>query len=223
MRWVLRLKLSMHWTQFSELLLSTGDKPIVEDSRKDDFWGAVPVDNTTLVGMNVLGRLLMELREEVIKGEEFRRVEPPAISGLLLFDEIIGVVDFRHKKDEPSIAGDKKIEHAANNFSLSLFDDELVEAPIEKVIEKPSLPAVKRHLGMIEDINPAPTYEVSGLGSLTAPQDTESSDLAKVHEIEVTDAVVKKRPRNITAKTKTKSKIATQSPLSGNSTKGGET
>ena len=223
MRWVLRLKLAMHWTQFSELLLSTGAKPIVEDSRKDDFWGAVPADNTSLVGMNVLGRLLMELREEVIKGVELRHVEPPAISGLLLFDEVIGVVDFRHKKDEPNVLGENKIEHTAKNFSLSLFDDELVEAPIVKNIEKLSLPAVKRNPEMIADTNPAPAYEGSGLDSLTAPQDTESSDLAKVHEMKVTDAVVKKLPRNITTKSKTKSKILAKSPLSDNSAKGGET
>lgn len=36
---VWRLSSTMHWSQFSELLLSTGDQPIVEDSRKDDFWG----------------------------------------------------------------------------------------------------------------------------------------------------------------------------------------
>src|SRR2546426_7568195 len=38
---------------------------IVEDSRKDDFWGAKASDEGTLVGMNVLGRLLMELREDL--------------------------------------------------------------------------------------------------------------------------------------------------------------
>jgi type I restriction enzyme, S subunit len=65
MRWCLRVKLASHWTIFSRLLLATGDKPIVEQSAKDDFWGAKVVDPETLQGMNVLGRLLMELREEV--------------------------------------------------------------------------------------------------------------------------------------------------------------
>jgi ribA/ribD-fused uncharacterized protein len=40
MRWCLRVKLAQHWETFSRLLLATGDQPIVEDSRKDDFWGA---------------------------------------------------------------------------------------------------------------------------------------------------------------------------------------
>jgi type I restriction enzyme S subunit len=65
MRWCLRVKLAQNWAKFSELLLRTGDRPIVEESRRDDFWGAKPVDEQTLVGMNVLGRLLMELREAV--------------------------------------------------------------------------------------------------------------------------------------------------------------
>lgn len=39
MRWVLRVKLSIHWEEFGGLLLATGDKSIVEDSRRDDFWG----------------------------------------------------------------------------------------------------------------------------------------------------------------------------------------
>jgi type I restriction enzyme S subunit len=87
MRWCLRMKLAQNWEKFSELLLRTGDRPIVEESRRDDFWGAKPVGEETLVGMNVLGRLLMELREAVkSQGREaFRTVEPPDIPEFLLF------------------------------------------------------------------------------------------------------------------------------------------
>ena len=47
-----------------DLLISTGDSPIVEISRKDPFWGAMPiVDSGELVGHNVLGQLLMEMRD----------------------------------------------------------------------------------------------------------------------------------------------------------------
>lgn len=66
MRWCLRVKLAQNWTTFSKLLQETGDRPIVEESRKDAFWGAKPVDADTLVGMNVLGRLLMELRAAIV-------------------------------------------------------------------------------------------------------------------------------------------------------------
>ena len=65
MRWCLRVKLAQNWRTFSELLLETGDRPIVEESRKDDFWGAYPNDGNVLVGKNVLGRLLMELRAAI--------------------------------------------------------------------------------------------------------------------------------------------------------------
>ena len=84
MRWCLRVKLAQNWSAFTKLLLSTGAKAIVEESRKDDFWGAKAIDKSTLVGMNVLGRLLMELREEIKHGsmEQFTRIEPTTTAEL---------------------------------------------------------------------------------------------------------------------------------------------
>lgn len=91
MRWCLRVKLVQNWEKFSKLLLATGNCPIVEQSWKDDFWGTKPVDDQTLVGMNVLGRLLMELREEVRSGGRaaFLRVDPLAIPDFLLLGQPI--------------------------------------------------------------------------------------------------------------------------------------
>ena len=63
MKWCLRVKLINNRKTFSQLLFSTGDCPIVEDSRKDNFWGAMPGNDDTLTGQNVLGRLLMDLRQ----------------------------------------------------------------------------------------------------------------------------------------------------------------
>ncbi|WP_349365551.1 MAG: NADAR domain-containing protein [Nitratireductor rhodophyticola] len=94
MRWCLRVKLAQNWREFGRLLLATGDRPIVEQSRKDDFWGAKVAEDGTLVGMNVLGRLLMELREQM-KGDEaesLRFIEPLAISEFLLFGQPIEAV-----------------------------------------------------------------------------------------------------------------------------------
>ena len=81
MRWCLQVKLAQHWSTFGELLKETGSKPIVEESRKDDFWGAKPVNKDTLTGRNILGRLLMELREKFNSGQRdsLLRVEPPHI------------------------------------------------------------------------------------------------------------------------------------------------
>lgn len=46
--------------------------PIVEESYRDQFWGAKPIDGETLVGMNILGRLLVELRERLRNPEAYR-------------------------------------------------------------------------------------------------------------------------------------------------------
>lgn len=91
MRWCLRVKLVQHWERFGSLLLATGQRPIVEQSNKDDFWGARPVDDHTLVGMNVLGRLLMELRDEMRRTGRagFLHVEPLLIPDFLLLGEPI--------------------------------------------------------------------------------------------------------------------------------------
>lgn len=94
MRWCLRVKLAQNWDRFGLLLLSTGDKPIVEYSKRDPFWGASPTDSGKLEGINVLGRLLMELREQ-LRGEDkddLRIVPPLDIPQFLLYGEPIGVV-----------------------------------------------------------------------------------------------------------------------------------
>lgn len=65
MRWCLRVKLAQNFDTFGQLLLETQNFPIVEQSTKDDFWGAKSTGalDETLVGQNILGRLLMELRD----------------------------------------------------------------------------------------------------------------------------------------------------------------
>lgn len=91
MRWCLRVKLSQNWESFSQLLLETGDRHIVEQSRKDDFWGAKPVDDQTLLGANVLGRLLKQLRRELIEAvkghllESLQVVKPLPIADFFLY------------------------------------------------------------------------------------------------------------------------------------------
>ena len=91
MRWCLRVKLAQNWNEFSHLLLLTLDRPIVELSHKDSFWGAKVLDETTLVGVNALGRLLMELREEIKLDvrDQFSHVVPPDIPDFLLYGERI--------------------------------------------------------------------------------------------------------------------------------------
>lgn len=95
MRWCLQVKLAQHWDKFAELLLATENRPIVEESRKDNFWGAKPVKNGTLVGRNVLGRLLMELREKLRSPakERLRYVSSPNIPNFLLYGEKVRDLD----------------------------------------------------------------------------------------------------------------------------------
>ena len=91
MRWCLRLKLESHFGRMFNLLRRTGDRPIVERSRRDAFWGAVADANGDLVGRNQLGRLLMELRDEVVAwmaepddDAEWPATRPPAIANARL-------------------------------------------------------------------------------------------------------------------------------------------
>ena len=94
MRWCLRVKLAQNWKEFRRLLLESGQRAIVEQSRKDDFWGAKVAENGSLVGMNVLGRLLMELREQLNgdEAENLRAAEPLSIPEFLLFQKPIEMV-----------------------------------------------------------------------------------------------------------------------------------
>lgn len=66
MRDVLKCKYEAYPRKVAGLLRLTGDRPIVELSYRDTFWGAYPENGNVLVGKNVLGRLWMELREKVL-------------------------------------------------------------------------------------------------------------------------------------------------------------
>jgi ribA/ribD-fused uncharacterized protein len=94
MRWCLEVKLVQNWEKFSELLLSTGDKPIVEESRRDDFWGAIPFDDYELRGQNVLGTLLTNLRGRVMPGapRQLTVAPPQGLQDFLLRGSPIGDV-----------------------------------------------------------------------------------------------------------------------------------
>jgi ribA/ribD-fused uncharacterized protein len=61
MRWALKIKYIQNSAYFQQLLDSTMDLKIVEKSSRDDFWGAIQCDSC-LIGHNILGRLLMEMR-----------------------------------------------------------------------------------------------------------------------------------------------------------------
>jgi type I restriction enzyme S subunit len=96
MWWALRVKLACNYGGFARILMASKDRTIVEDSHKDTFWGAKAVagDYSTLVGHNVLGRLLVALREIARErsAEEVVSVEPPDIKDFLLYGRPISRV-----------------------------------------------------------------------------------------------------------------------------------
>ena len=67
MRWVLRLKHEANQAEIDAVLAATRDRPIVEMSTRDPWWGARPVGDR-YEGRNVLGRLWMELRQQLLEG-----------------------------------------------------------------------------------------------------------------------------------------------------------
>ena len=89
MRWCLMVKLTQNWTSFSEVLISTGDASIVEYSTKDKVWAAIDKGNGILEGVNVLGKLLMELRHTVKTKNRFECVEPLNVPDFLLYENEI--------------------------------------------------------------------------------------------------------------------------------------
>lgn len=111
MRWCLRVKLSQHYKEFGRLLLATKEKPIVEQSRKDEYWGAILLQGgETLMGENVLGRLLMELREALKNdtNENLRFVPPLGIPNFKLYGEpieAVGALGVSIPGDEPQELG----------------------------------------------------------------------------------------------------------------------
>lgn len=74
MLWVLELKLYYNRLNFGKLLQETGNMQIVEVSKKDKFWGCVYENSSgCLEGYNVLGKLLMSVRDSIaeIKSGDF--------------------------------------------------------------------------------------------------------------------------------------------------------
>ena len=100
MWWCLRVKLAQHWEKFGNLLLSTNDKPIVEISHRDQFWGAKPVTSENLDGVNILGKLLTRLREYLksSRAEGLKTVSPLALPQFLLMGAPIGAIEAKNQE-----------------------------------------------------------------------------------------------------------------------------
>lgn len=114
MRWCIRVKLANNWEKFGLLLSSTDHRPIVEESRRDAFWGAKPSpDGKELIGVNALGRLLMQLRDEFqsVKRDRLRSVSPPDISDFLIFGDPVRLVE---SSDKPVVEAPARVAFVAS-------------------------------------------------------------------------------------------------------------
>lgn len=161
MRWCLRVKLAQNWESFSQLLLKTGQRPIVEESRKDGFWGARPTDEQTLVGMNVLGRLLMELREAVKTGgqQAALRVESPDICNFRLFGRPIEAIDagsVAAAATGAQVESDPPVSRSAKQASL-------FEEPAVRDAPRPAYMPVEVVRPALADLKPYPVMKNSGV------------------------------------------------------------
>ena len=122
MRWCLRLKLAQNWETFGEVLYASGDLPIVEDSRKDDFWGATKDEDHNLVGQNILGRLLMELRDHLRspRGIELRKVALPPVKDFLLYGQSITYDEMLMCPEQPELLPEVHSTASNGNFAGTL-------------------------------------------------------------------------------------------------------
>lgn len=88
MKWSVRAKLVCNYSRFAEILLASDNRMIVEESRRDNFWGAKRQSDNKLIGVNVLGRILMELRA-LIQTTYIDILPPLGIPNFLLYGQPI--------------------------------------------------------------------------------------------------------------------------------------
>lgn len=93
MKWCVRAKLLNNYDKFSEILLASENRIIVEESRRDNFWGAKRLDNNKLIGINVLGRILIELREELKNNTSLEILGPIDVPEFYLYGEPIQPIE----------------------------------------------------------------------------------------------------------------------------------
>ena len=87
MRYCLELKLYQHWEHLEPILLKTGDRPIVEQSHRDQYWGTTLQPDGKLMGENVLGEMWNDIKRHL----DWYKTKPyHAISHFKLCGEAIG-------------------------------------------------------------------------------------------------------------------------------------
>ncbi len=102
MEYCVILKMSLHKSKFENILYQTKKKPLVEVSKDDSFWAAIPdrsislnsdlacsdYQNLTATGVNMVGQVLMKVRELLFQTNKKKQIFPP-VSDLKLFDQVV--------------------------------------------------------------------------------------------------------------------------------------
>lgn len=102
MKWCVYAKLLCNYEKFSSLLLESNNKIIVEESRKDSFWGAKRTKDNKLIGANVLGRILIQARENIKTHNITDPLHPfSQLNNFQLMGEPIQIL---HRKQHPPIS-----------------------------------------------------------------------------------------------------------------------
>ena len=159
MRWCLRVKLAQNWCEFGRLLRATAGYPIVEQSRKDDFWGAKAIEDGTLLGMNVLGRLLMELREQLYADtfENLKVVKPLSIPEFLLCQKPIETVRDAEVIDNLTDIESRQVSPTAGQKPYDPIQPSLFDQPTDVQVRS-KIPGVSSTM-----LEPYPLYRHSGV------------------------------------------------------------
>lgn len=137
MRFVIRLKMAQH-LDLAKGLVGTRDSEIVEDCTKRQggsglFWGAALQEDGSWEGENWLGKLYMELRDEIIDAAVVKSI-----------NHLHDVVSNKHHVGRGSIIGElsslsvfSSCTHADVVRCLDTSLERLIESGVVKVVEIP--------------------------------------------------------------------------------------
>lgn len=126
MKWCLRIKLAQNWEAFSTLLRSTIGMPIVEESKKDKVWGATYRGDDILKGINALGRLLMDLREDYVVNntKPITKVDTLNIENFVLYN--IPILDYCIVPKKENVNMDEDDEDEMPKYTHTKQEEEIL-------------------------------------------------------------------------------------------------
>lgn len=109
MEWCLWLKLAFNFRFIYWALKDNGGRPIVEiSSKRDPYWGTIPdkADPNKAAGMNVLGKLWMVVRDDVLANPaisfgdlagKYASVPPPPVENFKLFVQVVDTIQAQRR------------------------------------------------------------------------------------------------------------------------------